>query len=118
VGFEFYWAQSLLGWRWICFEYRRGEADMTMFQRVGRMPVPKLWRLPPSVALVLLLLFSGSVASSYSVLTHEAIIDSVWDSSIKGLLIQRFPDASADELTKAHAYAYGGSIVQDMGYCP
>jgi len=80
--------------------------------------VPKLWKLPPSLALGLLLLFSGSVASSYSVLTHEAIIDSVWDSSIKGLLLQRFPDATADELTKAHAYAYGGSIIQDMGYCP
>jgi hypothetical protein len=65
-----------------------------------------------------LFLFSGSVASSYSVLTHEAIIDSVWDSAIKGLLLQRFPDATADELTKAHAYAYGGSILQDMGYCP
>jgi hypothetical protein len=78
----------------------------------------KLWRLPPSVALGLLLLSSGSVASSYSVLTHEAIIDSVWDSSIKGLLMQRFPDATADELIKAHAYAYGGSIIQDMGYCP
>ena len=80
--------------------------------------MPKLWKLPPSLALGLLLLFSGSVASSYSVLTHEAIIDSVWDSSIKGLLLQRFPDATADELTKAHAYAYGGSIIQDMGYCP
>jgi Zinc dependent phospholipase C len=80
--------------------------------------VRKLWKLPPSLALGLLLLFSGSVASSYSVLTHEAIIDSVWDSSIKGLLMQRFPDATADELTKAHAYAYGGSIIQDMGYCP
>ena len=78
----------------------------------------KLWKLPPGVALGLLLLSSGSVASSYSVLTHEAIIDSVWDSSIKGLLLERFPDATAEELTKAHAYAYGGSIIQDMGYCP
>jgi hypothetical protein len=58
------------------------------------------------------------VASSYSVLTHEAIIDSVWDSSIKALLLQRFPDATAEELAKAHAYAYGGGIIQDMGYCP
>jgi hypothetical protein len=80
--------------------------------------VRKLWKLPRSAALGLLLLFSGSLAWSYSVLTHEAIIDSVWDSSIKGLLLQRFPDATADELTKAHAYAYGGSIIQDMGYCP
>jgi hypothetical protein len=52
------------------------------------------------------------------VLTHEAMVDSVWDSSIKVLLLQRFPDATVDELTAAHAYAYGGSIVQDLGYYP
>jgi hypothetical protein len=52
------------------------------------------------------------------VLTHEAIIDSVWDSSIRGLLLQRFPNATPEELTQAHAYAYGGSIIQDMGYYP
>jgi len=54
----------------------------------------------------------------YSVLTHEAIIDSVWDSSIRGLLLQRFPNATPEELTQAHAFAYGGSIIQDMGYYP
>jgi hypothetical protein len=79
--------------------------------------MPKLWKLPSSVALVLIL-FPGSQAFAYSVLTHEAIIDSVWDSSIKGLLLERFPDATAEEMTKAHGYAYGGSILQDMGYCP
>ncbi len=78
----------------------------------------KVWKLPATVGLGLLVLFSASVASGYSVLTHEAIIDSVWDSSIKGLLLERFPDATVEELTKAHAYAYGGSIIQDMGYCP
>jgi hypothetical protein len=78
----------------------------------------KLWKLPSTVSLGLLVLFTAPIASSYSVLTHEAIIDSVWDTSIKGLLLQRFPEASAEELQKAHAYAYGGSIVQDMGYCP
>ncbi|HYL76000.1 MAG TPA: zinc dependent phospholipase C family protein [Bryobacteraceae bacterium] len=78
----------------------------------------KLWKLPAAACAGLLLLLTAPVASSYSVLTHEAIIDSVWDSSIKGLLLQRFPDATADELAKAHGYAYGGSIIQDMGYCP
>jgi hypothetical protein len=76
------------------------------------------WKFPSAVSLGLLVLLSAPLASSYSVLTHEAIIDSVWDSSIKGLLLQRFPDATTEELTKAHAYAYGGSIIQDMGYCP
>jgi len=71
-----------------------------------------------AASLGLLVLFSAREASSYSVLTHEAIVDSVWDTSIKGLLLQRFPDATPEELTAAHAYAYGGSIIQDMGYCP
>jgi Zinc dependent phospholipase C len=55
---------------------------------------------------------------AYSVLTHEAIIDVVWDSDIRPLLRQRFPNATPEELRQAHAYAYGGSIIQDMGYYP
>src|SRR5262245_65898939 len=55
---------------------------------------------------------------SYSVLTHEAIMDSVWKDSIEPLLLQRFPRASSQDLKKAHAYAYGGSIIQNMGYYP
>lgn len=54
----------------------------------------------------------------YSVLTHEAIIDSAWDQNIKPLLLKRFPDATPDDLRQAHAYAYGGCIIQDMGYYP
>src|SRR3954453_335416 len=57
-------------------------------------------------------------ASAYSVLTHEAIIDSTWDSAIKPLLLKRFPACTADELRTAHGYAYGGSIIQDLGYYP
>jgi len=55
---------------------------------------------------------------SYSVLTHEAIIDSVWKESIEPLILQRFPQATADQLKMARAHAYGGSISQDMGYYP
>jgi hypothetical protein len=58
------------------------------------------------------------VASGYSVLTHEAIIDAAWNDSIRPLLLKRFPNSTPDELRKAHAYAYGGAIVQDMGYYP
>ena len=57
-------------------------------------------------------------ADAYSVLTHEAIVDSVWETHILPLLLQRFPTATKDELRKAHAYAYGGAIIQDMGYYP
>ena len=56
--------------------------------------------------------------AAYSVLTHQAIIDVSWDKSLVPLLKKRFPQATAEELRKAHAQAYGGAIVQDMGYYP
>jgi hypothetical protein len=59
-----------------------------------------------------------NVASGYSVLTHEAIIDAAWDMSIRPVLLQRFPNASPEELKIAHGYAYGGAIIQDLGYYP
>jgi hypothetical protein len=71
-----------------------------------------------SAALGLLLLLSASAVSGYSVLTHEAIIDSTWDSAIRPLLLHQFPQTTSEELTQAHAYAYGGCIIQDLGYYP
>jgi hypothetical protein len=58
------------------------------------------------------------VVRAYSVLTHEAIVDSAWDGSIKPLLLHRFPQSTSADLTHAHAYAYAGCILQDMGYYP
>ncbi len=69
----------------------------------------------------MLCLLAVSIAaplSAYSVLTHEAIIDTVWDQDIRPLLLRRFPRTTPDELVQAHAYAYGGCIIQDMGYYP
>ncbi|MGD0299193.1 MAG: zinc dependent phospholipase C family protein [Bryobacteraceae bacterium] len=80
------------------------------------MRVPLKNRCAWFAGLVVLLLAPS--AFSYSVLTHEAIIDSAWDTSIKGLLLKRFPDSTPEQLLEAHAYAYGGSIIQDMGYYP
>jgi len=57
-------------------------------------------------------------ASGYSVLTHEANIDVLWDSSIKPALRARFPAATPDQLLEARAYAYGGCVIQDLGYYP
>ena len=85
---------------------------------IGHNDSRRLWKLPPFAASGLLILFSVQAAFSYSILTHEAIIDSTWDSAIKPLLLTRFPASTADELTEAHAYAYGGSIIQDLGYYP
>jgi Zinc dependent phospholipase C len=70
------------------------------------------------MALTLMFVLAAPYAFSYSVLTHEAIIDSTWDTSIKGQLLKRFPDSTPEQLLRAHAYAYGGSIIQDMGYYP
>jgi hypothetical protein len=57
-------------------------------------------------------------SAAYAVLAHEAIIDSAWDTSIRPLLLKRFPGATPEELKEAHGYAYGGAIIQDMGYYP
>ncbi len=59
-----------------------------------------------------------NVCGAYSVLTHEQVVDLMWKDEIRPLLVKRFPRASDDDLKKAHAYAYGGSLVQDMGYYP
>jgi hypothetical protein len=69
--------------------------------------------------LALLLFFAWPAqTAAYSVLSHEAIIDSVWDTSIRPLLLKRFLGATGEQIKEAHGYAYGGAIVQDMGYYP
>ena len=67
---------------------------------------------------LLILLCAVLPAGAYSVLTHEAIIDSSWNREIKPLLLKRFPATTEEQLRDARAYAYGGAIVQDMGYYP
>lgn len=57
-------------------------------------------------------------AFSYSVLTHEAIIDTLWADDIRPVLLKRFPEATQEQLREAHAYVYGGCIIQDLGYYP
>ena len=70
------------------------------------------------LAVLACIAFWPLTAAAYSVLSHEAIIDSAWDGNIKPLLLKRFPDATEEELREAHGYSYGGAIVQDMGYYP
>ena len=67
---------------------------------------------------VLFVCLGSSLGNGYSVLTHEEIVDLLWKDQIHPLLIKRFPTATDDDLRQAHAYAYGGSLIQDMGYYP
>jgi hypothetical protein len=62
--------------------------------------------------------FSPLVSKGYSILAHEAVIDACWDKAILPLLKQRYPDSPPDSLKKARSYAYGGSLIADMGYFP
>jgi hypothetical protein len=71
-----------------------------------------------TVVIVTLILLCCTPAFSYSVLTHEAIIDAVWQDSIEKLLLRKYPAATPEQLKEAHAYAYGGCVLQDMGYYP
>jgi Zinc dependent phospholipase C len=71
-----------------------------------------------AVAVLLLALACGGVSSAYSVLTHEEIVDLLWTDEIQPLLLKRFPGLSEDQLKDAHAFAYGGAVIQDLGYYP
>lgn len=70
------------------------------------------------IAMGVFLLSLPKVCDAYGELAHEAIIDAAWDSAIRPLLLARYPNATPDELKEAHAYAYGGAVIQDMGYYP
>jgi hypothetical protein len=77
-----------------------------------------LLRAVVALFLTLLLLATPPPASTYAVLAHQAIIDTVWESYLRPALHQKYPKATDQELDAAQAFAYGGSIIQDMGYYP
>jgi hypothetical protein len=70
------------------------------------------------VALLLLVLMCSGGSFAYSVLTHEQIVDLVWTDYLSPLLLKRFPTLTEDQLKVAHGYAYGGAVIQDLGYYP
>jgi Zinc dependent phospholipase C len=71
-----------------------------------------------ALALVLLLAVPPQSAHAYSVLSHEQVVDLAWKSHIVPLLRRRYPGTTPDQIREAHAYAYGGAIIQDIGYYP
>lgn len=74
----------------------------------------------PSIAGFVVLLYIGFLTQvrGYSVLSHEALIDAGWETGIRPVLLRRFPNATPDELREAHGFAFGGAIIQDLGYYP
>lgn len=71
-----------------------------------------------AITLMVVIALSPWPASGYSVLTHEQVVDLVWADQVVPMLRARYPQATDDDIRKAHAYAYGGSMLQDMGYYP
>ena len=71
-----------------------------------------------AIALFVLIVASAGSSRAYSVLTHEEVVDLLWTSNIRPLIEHRFPGLTEDQLKEAHAYAYGGSVIQDLGYYP
>jgi len=68
--------------------------------------------------ILVVILFFAKTSYGYSILAHEALIDSCWASTIRPLLLAKFPGSTPADLKKAHAYAYGGAIAPDIGYFP
>lgn len=71
-----------------------------------------------ALAVILLLVAAPASARAYSVLAHEAMIDAVWDTQLAPTIKRRFSAASDEAVRQARAYAYGGSLIQDLGYYP
>jgi hypothetical protein len=82
--------------------------------------IAKDWRrfFVRAAALLLVVLMCNIGLSAYSVLTHEEIVDLLWSDEIRPLLLKRYPGLSEDQIKEAHAYAYGGAVIQDLGYYP
>jgi hypothetical protein len=96
----------------------RSACQEKLRRRMANMRSTRQALLPVAAWLLLFVFLCSGVGNGYSVLTHEEMIDLVWKDQLRPLLLSRFPQASAADLKQAHAYAYGGSMVQDMGYYP
>src|ERR1700690_4337672 len=78
------------------------------------------WRLRVRrlAAFLLIVLMGRGSSSVYSVLTHQKSVGLLWTDQILPLLQHRYPGLSEDQIREAHAYAYGGAGLQDLGYYP
>ena len=89
---------------------------VTSDSRMGREPAG--WPGVVIAAVFFALIFHARPAAGYSILAHEGLVDTLWADEIVPLLRDRFPGLTAADLARARAYAYGGSLIQDLGYYP
>jgi len=78
-------------------------------------------RISPNKYMLIILFFSllsPLSSKAYSVFAHEAIIDASWEKSILPSLKEKYPNATDADIKMARSYAYGGSLIADMGYFP
>jgi zinc dependent phospholipase C len=68
--------------------------------------------------LALAVFLAATPAQAYGVLSHLAVVDAAWEDTLVPVLRQRYPSLTEEELRRAHAFAYGGALSQDMGYYP
>ena len=87
-------------------------------QREARAGAPASTPAWTCLTLLLIMLMCCGGSSAYSVLTHEQIVDLLWTDALRPLLLQRYPGLTEEQITEAHAYAYGGAVIQDLGYYP
>ncbi len=97
-------------------EYWPGPTANVPLRNASASKCRALWIRLLGVLLVTLMCSGG--LSGYSVLTHEEIVDLLWADEIRPLILQRYPGLSEAQLKEAHAYAYGGAVIQDLGYYP
>ena len=98
--------------------------NLNLSDRFGRRKITSMKLVRKFVRLRVLVGFFACLsclprpAAAYSLLTHEQLVDLTWKSSIVPLLLSRYPNLTPAELEHARAYAYGGCVIQDIGYYP
>jgi Zinc dependent phospholipase C len=92
----------------------RAETPSTTSKSARKIP---RWVVPLTLCIPLMTAWPRS-GEAYGALTHHELIDQAWTTVIVPILLNRFPSLTAEQLRKAHAYAYGGCVVQDFGYYP
>lgn len=75
-------------------------------------------RTTACLLLITFVVLAASPSPGYSILTHEQVVDFLWTTDIRKILLEQYPKTTPEELRRAHAFAYGGSLIQDMGYYP